>query len=126
MRVAFAFFALSCLCATPAFSQEPDCTDPGNLPQQAMNYCAAQDFHKADAALNAAWKLIRPDTPKSSDGSDPLLAAQRAWITYRDNQCDSEGLFVEGGSLEPFIVAGCRARITRARTEELLLMERFQ
>ena len=31
-------------CAEPRFQQE-------------MNWCAAQDFHKADAALNVQWKV---------------------------------------------------------------------
>ncbi|MEO0635249.1 MAG: lysozyme inhibitor LprI family protein [Pseudomonadota bacterium] len=112
--------------SAPALGFDPDCSDPGNLPQQGMNYCAAKEFERADAALNAAWKLLRPTATKASDGSDPMLQAQRAWIRYRDGQCDAEGLHFEGGSLEPFIVAQCRTRMTQARTQELLLMERYR
>ncbi|MEO9540490.1 MAG: lysozyme inhibitor LprI family protein [Lentilitoribacter sp.] len=110
----------------PAIAQDWDCSNAGELPQQGMNYCAAQDFHKADLALNAAWSLIRKDAIKRSDGEDPLLTGQRAWLDYRDNQCEAESLVFEGGSLQPFINASCRARTTRARTEELLLMERYR
>ena len=118
---ALAFSALS----HAAIAQDWDCTDAGNLPQQGMNFCAAKDFEKADAALNAAWSLIRKDAIKASDGSDPLLAGQRAWLNYRDQQCDAESLIFEGGSLQPLIISSCRARMTRDRTEELLLMERY-
>ncbi|MEM1366144.1 MAG: lysozyme inhibitor LprI family protein [Pseudomonadota bacterium] len=121
--------AISLVCillATPTLAQEWDCTDPASMPQQQMNYCAAKDFERADAALNAAWKLIYPDYGKSMEGDDHLLNAQRAWLRYRDAQCDAEGLNVEGGSLEPFIVATCRARMTQDRTTELLLLERFR
>lgn len=111
---------------TPATAQDWDCLNAGELPQQGMNFCAAQDFHKADAALNAAWSLVRKDAIKRSDGHDPLLIAQRAWLDYRDNQCEAESIVFEGGSLQPFINATCRARATRARTEELLLMERYR
>ncbi|MEP2979357.1 MAG: lysozyme inhibitor LprI family protein [Lentilitoribacter sp.] len=119
------FLVFSAL-ATPTIAQDWDCSKTGELPQQGMNFCAAQDFHKADAALNAAWSLIRKDAIKRSDGEDPLLTGQRAWLDYRDNQCEAESLFFEGGSLQPFINASCRARTTRARTEELLLMERYR
>lgn len=108
-----------------AMSQDWDCTNAGDLPQQGMNYCAAQDFKKADAALNAAWSLIRKDAIQASDGSDPLLAGQRAWLEYRDQQCDAESLIFEGGSLQPLIISSCRAHMSRDRTEELLLMERY-
>ncbi len=108
-----------------AMAQDWDCTNAGNLPQQGMNFCAAQDFEKADAALNAAWSLIRKDAIKASDGADPLLAGQRAWLEYRDHQCEAESLIFEGGSLQPLIISSCRARMTRDRTEELLLMERY-
>ncbi|MEO0497694.1 MAG: lysozyme inhibitor LprI family protein [Pseudomonadota bacterium] len=110
----------------PAWAQEPDCTDPGSLPQQGMNYCAAKEFEQADAALNAAWELLRPSAVKGSDGADPMLEGQRAWIRYRDGQCKAEGLHFEVGSLEPLIVATCRTRMTQARTQELLLMERYR
>lgn len=103
-----------------------ECAKPAELPQQGMNYCAAKRFERADAALNAAWTLIRPAALKAQDGSDPMLEAQRAWINYRDGQCDAEGLVFEGGSLEPFIVANCRTRMTQDRTQELLLMERLR
>lgn len=118
---ASAFAAMS----SSAVSQDWDCTNAGDLPQQGMNFCAAQDFNKADAALNAAWSLIRKNAVKSSDGNDPLLSGQRAWLEYRDLQCEAESLVFEGGSLQPLINLTCRARITRDRTEELLLMERF-
>lgn len=110
----------------PAIAQDWDCSKSDELPQQGMNFCASQDFHAADAALNSAWSLIRKNAIKRSDGVDPLLIGQRAWLDYRDNQCAAESLSFEGGSLQPFINATCRARVTRARTEELLLMERYR
>lgn len=109
-----------------AIAQDWDCSKAGELPQQGMNFCAAQDFNNADAALNAAWTLMRKDAVKPSNGPDPLLIGQRAWLVYRDNQCEAESVVFEGGSLQPFIHASCRARMTRARTEELLLMEQYR
>lgn len=45
--------------AVPAHAQNWDCSDPGNLPQQGMNYCAHQDWKTADAELNRVYKDAR-------------------------------------------------------------------
>jgi uncharacterized protein YecT (DUF1311 family) len=105
-----------------------NCDDP--QAQQEMNWCAAQDYHKADAALNAQWKLTTAEMKqrdtrdgKQTDGRPghmaTLLAAQRAWLKYRDAQCDLEGYVFRGGSMEPLLVATCRTALTEARTKQL-------
>ena len=48
-----------------------------------------------------------------------LLAGQRGWIAYRDGQCDLAGFEARGGSMEPMLVSGCLADLTRKRTQEL-------
>lgn len=105
-----------------------NCADP--QAQQEMNWCAAQDFHKADAALNAQWKLTTADM-KARDARDgepedgrpghfaTLLAGQRAWLKFRDAHCDLEGYLFRGGSMEPLLVATCRTELTEARTKQL-------
>ena len=50
---------------------------------------------------------------------DTLLAGQRAWLTYRDQHCRSEGYTMRGGSAEPMVASQCKAKLTRARTEQL-------
>lgn len=109
-----------------AFAQdEQDCTDP--QAQQDMTICAHQDFEAADAELNAVWKEARAaakemdgqyeDAMKGADAA--LLAAQRGWIAYRDGACELAGWEAHGGSMEPMLVSGCLAEMTRARTKEL-------
>jgi len=100
------------------------------MTQTDMNICAGQDFVEADAELNAQWSITAAsmrrrdaDTTYSDDGRAPyfevLLAAQRAWLTFRDAHCISEGYEARGGSMEPMLVAGCRAALTRERTQQL-------
>ncbi len=117
------------LLAGAAADTEPelDCTRD-NLAQQEMNICAAWDFEAADKALNAQWK-ITAEIMKGMDedgGEDfygaggpgfrkTLLDAQRAWIKYRDAHCVTEGYIFRGGSMEPFMVSTCMARLTRER-----------
>lgn len=108
-------------------AQDIDCSDMGNLPQQPMNYCAYLDYQNADADLNDTYKIVRKqlqdqDQYISEDeikSADSLRDAQRAWITYRDKACETEGFMFRGGSLEPFIVSSCKARLTRRRTEDI-------
>jgi len=130
MRRLLPAIGFACLSTVPALSQDWDCTKAGDLPQQGMNYCAAQDYARADDALNAAWPKVRAHMREADSWQEEslkgaeaaLLKAQRAWIDYRDGQCESEGFYARGGSLEPLLVATCMARLTRERTEELLLL----
>lgn len=98
--------------------------------QVEMNYCAGKDYEVADVALNAQWKRTvaemrerdktidrRYDTQPTH--YDALLAAQRAWLTYRDQHCLNEGFAARGGSMAPMLHGGCMARLTKARTAEL-------
>lgn len=120
---AAAAFSTALLFAAASSAQDWDCTDAGNLPQQGMNMCAHKDFERADRALNVAWKGAWGDVQKTKGQVHPLLQAQRAWIAYRESQCEAEGRSFEGGSLQPFIISSCMARMTRQRTEELLIYQ---
>lgn len=120
-------FALLLLCAAaPVFAQDDiDCNNA--MAQQDMNYCAAKDFETADAELNAVWKEAKA-TAKEMDAAfdepmkgaeEALIAGQRGWIAYRDGQCELAGWEAHGGSMEPMLVSGCMAELTRARTKQL-------
>lgn len=127
MRLAFAISA--CLLAGAgsacAFGPKLDCNNAET--QAEMNQCAADDLATADKALNAQWKLTRNamvEKDANQDATDKgaekaLLKAQRAWLDYRDGQCEAEGFSVRGGSMEPMVVASCKARLTELRTKEL-------
>lgn len=110
-----------------ASAQEPslDCRDPQT--QQDMNQCAARDFELADRALNEVWPQVLAYVRGQDEGVDDgrassesrLLAAQRAWIVFRDAHCTVDSYAMRGGSAEPLLYEGCRARITEARTAQL-------
>jgi uncharacterized protein YecT (DUF1311 family) len=102
-----------------------DCRAPAY--QAEMNFCAQADWEAADAELNAAYKAARvsmqradASLPAAQRGGEVALRdAQRAWIAFRDNACAAEGWQFHGGSAEPMVIYGCRARLTRARTADL-------
>lgn len=106
-----------------------NCDDP--MVQQEMNWCAHQDYLAADAAMNAQWKITSAEMKERDNGATgpkderadyfgTLIEAQRAWLTYRDAHCRSEGYYAYGGSLEPLLVSSCKAQLTRQRTDQLV------
>lgn len=117
-----AFAALALALASPALAQDLDCDNA--MTQTDLNQCANLDFELADEALNDAWKIVHKQIGERDNdegsGVRKLLAAQRTWLAYRDAHCDSVGDAYEGGSMQPMIVAGCRAGLTAERTQHLL------
>lgn len=113
------------LAATPALAQEVDCAKA--VAQMELTYCAEQEWMTADADLNDAYGAARdlmrqvdaglPEDQKGAEAN--LKAAQRAWITFRDAACAAEGYMMHGGSAEPMVIYGCRARLTESRAEDL-------
>ena len=114
--------------ALPAFAQELDCAN--SQTQVEMTACAEQDWQDADADLNDAYQQamdamaeIDAILPEAQQGAvQNLRTAQRAWVSFRDATCAAEGYSVYGGSMEPMVIYGCRARITADRAEDLWAM----
>ncbi len=114
--------------AVPAAAEdEPEVDCENAMTQFDMNVCSQRDYEKADEALNAQWaktKKVMAEWDAELDAEnkgavEALVAAQRAWIQYRDNHCDAVGYSVWGGSMYPTVVASCLEDLTRKRTKEL-------
>jgi uncharacterized protein YecT (DUF1311 family) len=113
-----------------AMTADPEIDCDNAMAQFELNACAYKEYERADAAMNAQWKVtaarmkeIDKDLDRTQDNRpgyfDTLLAAQRAWLTYRDKQCASEGYAMRGGSAEPMVISGCQTQLTEARTRQL-------
>ncbi len=125
-----AFFAATLMCGA-AFAQsdadEPQIDCSKAEAQTDLNICAARDFDTADKALNAQYKKTRAamvaidaDLDNDMKGAEKaLLKAQRAWVDYRDGECEAAGFQARGGSMEPMLVSGCKADLSKKRTKEL-------
>ena len=113
--------------------QGVDCAEP--MTQRDMNYCAGVEWEEADEALNVQWnqtaaRMRQLDDVTREDDDRPgyfaqLLAAQRAWLSFRDNHCASEGYNARGGSLEPLLIATCKTGLTRTRTDQLRALNEY-
>lgn len=92
-----------------------------------MTQCIQQETAAWDAELNAAYQRTRAsfrDADASGDvgptsRSDALLAAQRAWITYRDAECALQYARWDMGSMRNIAGANCLMGLTAERTIEL-------
>jgi uncharacterized protein YecT (DUF1311 family) len=114
-----------------ALAQEERQVDCENaMTQSDMNICANQDYEAADKELNAVYRTTMTamqatdrqlgEIDQNDVGAvEALKKAQRAWIGYRDGQCELAGFEARGGSMEPMLVSGCLADLTRKRTAEL-------
>ncbi|MBY5786495.1 DUF1311 domain-containing protein [Rhizobium leguminosarum] len=117
------------LTAGAASAEDIDCNSPKT--QSDMTSCETARHEAADKALNAQYKKTRAvlaaidkDLDGDMKGAEQVLVkAQRAWIDYRDAECDAFGFQARGGTMEPMLVAGCLANITDKRTKELKELE---
>lgn len=132
MRFAKTIAVAATVCFSPvAYAQEDPPVDCANAQTQMdMNQCAYEDFEKADRELNAVYKkamVSQVELDKQSAEMSPvyvgavkaLKKAQRAWIDYRDGQCEGMGYQASGGSMQGMLIDGCKASLTQARTKEL-------
>jgi uncharacterized protein YecT (DUF1311 family)/predicted RNA binding protein YcfA (HicA-like mRNA interferase family) len=101
----------------------------------AASECFAKLYVDADAQLNSAYnqivsvmKALLTDAQRHADAAqiahhqaalDRLLAAQRAWLNYRDLHCDSVKFQYDGGSISPAIWSQCMAETTQQRIAAL-------
>lgn len=115
---------LACLVTVSAQEDEPDCSAPET--QADMTTCAGIDADAADKDLNRQYKATRKvlaerDNDAGDDESavDALVAAQRAWVSFRDANCNVFGFQAHGGSMEPTLVSACLADMSRKRSDDL-------
>ena len=110
------------LIALPAVGSaaEADCTQAPD--QTAANLCAAQNFAQADAELNRRYAALRDRL--DSNGRHNLVAAQRAWIAFRDLECNLRTGYDasapdSNGTIAPLLDGTCKTELTRQRIRDL-------
>lgn len=108
---------LLALFAFPSQAFAEMCDDPQT--QSDMNYCAKYHFDKADGELNDVYGRLKQGYAKYIEPKAALVAAQRAWVSFRDAECKQDEVAADGGSVAPMIILNCRTKLTEARTEQL-------
>lgn len=113
----------------PARAADDAPIDCGNaISTFELNACADKDFNAADAALNSTYQKalkaipeIATEAPYDAKGWEAALrASQRAWVAYRDAECNNHtAMFWTGGTGATGEILGCMTEKTKARTKEL-------
>ena len=92
-----------------------------------IDECAKRTLQAKDKELNDAYqKLVkslvpddRQDTTDYEGVKKQLLAGQRAWITYRDNDCKAKLNLHASGTIRGAVYLSCLTERTEQRTKEL-------
>jgi uncharacterized protein YecT (DUF1311 family) len=111
-------------------SAEPQVDCDNAMTQTEMNICAWQSYQRADAELNEVWKQAADKAKQGdrdaanydgpTDAFANLLAAQRAWLTFRDAHCLAEnGKRENSGTIWPLLQNSCLEALTQHRTDQL-------
>lgn len=84
--------------------------------------CQNHDYQQADALLSVAYKRAM-GSAKSYDKSgalaNKLRDAQRAWIKFRDADCEAQRAVYEGGTMGAVVLNGCMLSHVKTRTKDL-------
>jgi uncharacterized protein YecT (DUF1311 family) len=107
------------LCATLSAASAARAAECADQTQNGRDVCADAADKKADAALNAAYKEIIRRLKGDAAATKLLIAAQKAWIAYRDAECDFSSSAIAGGSIYPMVYSLCLEAATEERTKEL-------
>jgi uncharacterized protein YecT (DUF1311 family) len=121
MRLLLSGTGLALVLAVPLFAGAAQAADDcANAQDQAtMNQCAGKDFVAADKKLNDAYKQIEGRLKDDAASKKLLVDAQRAWVAFRDAECNFQGGPIDqAGTIYPMVVANCQTSLTNDRLSD--------
>jgi uncharacterized protein YecT (DUF1311 family) len=107
--------------AIPLLANAARAVDCANAQDQAtMNECAGKSFTEADKKLNDAYKQIEGRLKDDAASKKLLVDAQRAWVAFRDAECNFQGGPPDmAGTIYPMVIAECKQAVTDDRLKDL-------
>jgi uncharacterized protein YecT (DUF1311 family) len=118
----FLLFTLLALCSLNAYAL--DCRKPLTTPE--VNACADARQKRVEATLNAAYKRVlsrfeRPDTESErfSEIKTKLIDAQRAWVAFREADCNAALANFGSGTGGTVVFIDCMQRHAERRIKDL-------
>ncbi len=101
-----------------------DCTK--TITTQDVNECALIDQKKVEAKLNKVYQRVlksldKPDVPLEpySEMRQSLIAAQRAWVKFREADCEAVYQKYVSGTIRTVMYIGCIQSHAEKRIKEL-------
>lgn len=112
------------LAAIPVSAFALDCDAPsggvGLEAARASLTCAERDAARNDKALNEAYGRLNVSLGSRPDERDALRTAQRAWIAFRDAECDLRAIDAGGApQWVPVNRMQCVSELTAERAAQL-------
>lgn len=87
--------------------------------QPELNAQALAEFEKADKELNEVYQKVLKQLSDDEITKQKFIAAQKAWIKFRDAEAELEADSERGGSMENMVRSNSETELTKARTAEL-------
>lgn len=88
-----------------------------------MKQCAWGAYQDADKLLNRTYQRLSKDWIGADEGAAErkkrLVAAQRAWVAFRDAECSLQATQMLGGTGEGLVEGGCLYKMTADRARQL-------
>lgn len=117
------------ICATPCGAVGPTtadapsqkfarCMNKADAIDPNMQSCALDEAARQDATLNAVYKKLMTALEETGQKA-ALKTAERAWIAYRDAECDFEYGGKDGGTDGRLRADECLTRLTHDRILQL-------
>jgi len=91
----------------------------GSLSNLDQRVCADEELERQDARLNRNYKAALERLAEDPATKLALIKAQRAWVAYRDADCQAARESARGGTLASFLSIFCAAKHTERRADEL-------
>ncbi|WP_322051696.1 lysozyme inhibitor LprI family protein [Paraburkholderia bannensis] len=102
--------------ASSCFAAQPECLNSAAT-QLAMDECVGRAMKADDAKLNETYKALLAKVSKN--GANQLRKAQRAWVAWRDAQCEFNTMGTTGGSINSSMYGLCIDELTQEQTRRL-------
>jgi len=126
--------ALSSLVACIASAQTTAGADCPGTDTLEVDACVQAELDKVDRLLNQIYGIVIKELSAGSDDPDPaplinrerqrtLIAAQRAWATFKDAQCRAEYMLTAPGTGAAALSGQCAIDLTQERIRFLRSVE---
>jgi uncharacterized protein YecT (DUF1311 family) len=120
MRVLIALLLLACSASAAAIN----CANA--ITTLDINECASREQAKVEAKLNKVYQRVlksldKPDEEleKYSEMKKKLIVAQRAWVKFREADCDAVYAKSASGTMRTVLFIGCMQSHAEKRIKEL-------
>ena len=117
LRATLPILAILMTAGATGAANAQDCND---APIQAeMTECAAKAYEESDRKLNDTYGKVTSRLSDLPEVKASLTKAQRAWISFRDAECEFANAQAGGGTLYATLINQCLTEMTNQRIGSL-------